>query len=149
MMMMNHGHEKCLEGLDCLKKQLEQQRNHSILDMDAIRGSLNVLGSELSSRLDHSLSAILVAASSKDTLSSEDINNRLDVLITMVSNVKEQVSTFTKYLRDIRSLTSKIAQKQTHYPYTFVILPKSTVDKMISTELSSSSSSVLKYVKKK
>jgi hypothetical protein len=112
--------------------------------MDAIRGSLNVFGSELSSRLDHSLSAILVA-SSKDTsssTSSEDINNRLDVLISMVSNVKEQVSTFTKYLRDIRSLTSKIAQKQTHYPYTFVILPKLTVDLQ-------SSSSVFKFVKKK
>ena len=106
-MMMMGGHEKCLEGLDCLKKQLELHRNHSILDMDANRKTLNVLGSELSSRLDHSLSAILVAASSKDTTSSsEDINNRLDVLITMVSNVKEQVSTFTKNLRDIRSLTS-------------------------------------------
>ena len=68
----------------------------------------------------------------------------------MVSNVKDQVSTFTKYLRDIRSLTSKIAQKQTHYPYSFVILPKSTVDKMMSTEpSSSSSSSVFKFVKKK
>ena len=149
MMVMIHGHEKCLEGLDCLKHQLEQQRNQSTLDMDAIRGSFDVLGTKLSSRLDHSLSAILVA-SSKDTSSStsEDINNRLNVLITMVSNVKEQVSTFSKYLRDIRSLTSKIAQKQTHYPYTFVILPKSTVDKMMSTE-PSSSSSVFKFVKKK
>ncbi len=26
-MVMIHGHEKCLEGLDCLKHQLEQQRN--------------------------------------------------------------------------------------------------------------------------
>ena len=61
-MRMIHGHENCLEGLDCLKQQLEQQRNQSTLDMDAIRGSLNVLGTELSSRLDHSLSAILISS---------------------------------------------------------------------------------------
>jgi len=59
---MIHGHENCLEGLDCLKHQLEQQRNQSTLDMDAIRGSMNVFVTELSSRLDHSLSAILVAS---------------------------------------------------------------------------------------
>ena len=50
MMVMIHGHEKCLEGLDCLKHQLEQQRNPSTLDMDAIRGSFDVFGTELSSR---------------------------------------------------------------------------------------------------
>ena len=81
-------------GRSRLSEQLEQQRNQSTLDMDAIHGSLNVFGTELSSRLDHSLSAILVA-SSKDT-SPEDINKKLDVLITMVSNVKDQVSTFMK-----------------------------------------------------
>ena len=76
--------------VDCLKHQLEQQRNQSTLDMDAIRGSFDVLGTKLSSRLDHPLSAILVA-SSKDTssssTSSKDINNRLDVLITIFHEV--------------------------------------------------------------
>ena len=45
MMMIIHGHENCLKGLDCLNHQLEQQRNQSTLDMDAIRSSLNVFGS--------------------------------------------------------------------------------------------------------
>jgi len=131
-MMMIHGHENCLEGLDCLKHQLEQQRNQSKLDMDAIRGSLNVFGSELSSRLDHSLSAILVASSKDTSSSSEEINNRLDILITTVTNVTEQVSACAKYLSQIRNITSKIAMNQTHYPRTFIILPKLAPEKLTS-----------------
>ena len=39
---------------------------------------------------------------------------------------------FSKYLSQIRNITSKIAKNQTHYPHTFIILPKLAPEKLTS-----------------
>ena len=56
----------------------------------------------------------------------------MDILIGMVTNVTEQVSVCAKYLSQIRNITSKIAKNQTHYPNTFIILPKLAPEKLTS-----------------
>jgi len=56
----------------------------------------------------------------------------MDILIGMVTNVTEQVSACAKNLSQIRKITSKIAKNQTHYPHTFIILPKLAPEKLTS-----------------
>jgi hypothetical protein len=50
----------------------------------------------------------------------------------MITIVTEQVSVCGKYLSQIRNITSKIAKNQTHYPHTFIILPKLAPEKLTS-----------------
>jgi hypothetical protein len=148
-----HGNWKYIESLDNLKLQLELQRNQNRLDVDAIHNSIHSMGNELSSRLHHSILSILDAATKDDISSSspsssssistlrEDMNTRLQLLIEMVSNVKEHVSTCMKYASDIRRLTSKIAKSLNRYPCTFLIFPKSVIDNQLNNKSDATSSS--------
>ena len=148
-----HGNWKYIESLDNLKLQLELQRNQNRLDIDAIHNSIHSMGNELSSRLHHSILSILddiskddVSSSSSSSSSSllstlrEDMNTRLQLLIEMVSNVKEHVSTCMKYASDIRRLTSKIAKSLNRYPFTFLIFPKSVIDNQLNNNYEATSS---------
>lgn len=144
-----HGNWKYIESLDNLKLQLELQRNQNRLDIDAIHHSFHNMSYELSSKLDQSISSILFTSSKGDISSSslitEDINRRLQLLIEMVSNVKEHVSTCMKYSSDIRRLTSKIVKSLNRYPCTFIIFPKSVIDKQLNNNNEASSSSFLPF----
>jgi hypothetical protein len=81
------------------------------------------MGSEVAS----SLSSILGSSQGKgpsSSLSSDEVNKKLDVLISMVTNVQDEVTHISNSVVNITRLTSKIAEHTTRYPHTFVILPK-------------------------
>jgi len=116
------GNEAIVEELNYFRQLVELQRKAGRLDVDALLNSINNMGSEVAS----SLSSILGSSQGKgpSSPSSDEVNKKLDILITMVSNVQDEVTHISKCVVNITRLTSKIAEHMTRYPHTFVILPE-------------------------
>jgi hypothetical protein len=102
------------------------------------------MGSEVAS----SLSSILGSSQGKGPSSSSDeVNKKLDILISMVTNVQDEVTHISKSVVNIARLTSKIAEHTTRYPHTFVILPNPPKTKLGKD--ASNASRVANYVRNK
>jgi len=142
------GNETIVEELNNFRQQLEFQRNEGRLDVDALHKTITNMGSEVSLKVSSSLSSILGSSQGKGPSSpSDEVNKKLDILITMVSNVQEEVTHISKCVVNITRLTSKIAEHMTRYPHTFVILPEPPKAKLGKD--ASTFSKGLNYFKKK
>jgi hypothetical protein len=81
------GNETIAEELNNFRQLVELQRKAGRLDVDALLNSINNMGSEVAS----SLSSILGSSQGKgpSSPSSDEVNKKLDILISMVTNVQE------------------------------------------------------------
>lgn len=139
------GNRKSQEGIVALHEELLRQRSTGQINLDTLNSVMTRFenNEKLTNKIANSFESIVATNNG----GGPEVAKKMDLMISMVNNMKLQISNIQLQVTKVRELTVKIDGKSNNFPRTFIIKPGRQISAKSSTNDKNSFSCVRKIGK--